>query len=140
MATAPKLAKEMTITYDSDLLMLVTDHTFEVNKEEVDTTTFDDDGWRSFLSDLKDWKISGTAQTGKGAPGANEAGWDELLAEIKSGTAAVAVIFQGTDTGDSVETGTGFLTSMVSTGSVGGIETFTFEIRGVGAIATTQLS
>ena len=62
------------------------------------------------------------------------------MTEIKSGTAAVAVVFQATDTGDFIETGTGFLTSMVSTGSVGGIETFTFEIRGTGAIATTQLS
>lgn len=140
MATEPKLAKEISIVYDSDTIMLVTEHTFEVNKEEIDVTTFDDDGWRAFLMDLKDWSISGSSQTGKGTPGANEAGYDELMAELKSGTAPVDVVFTATDSGDFIETGTGFLTNLTTTGSLGGIETFTFEIKGSGAIATTTVT
>lgn len=140
MATTTKLAKEMSITYDGDLLLLVTDYSFTVNKEAVEVTTFDSAGWKEFLSDLKDWSISGTGNWGKGTPDANEAGYDELMTELKGGTAAVAVVFQGTDSGDFIETGTGFLTSLDGSGSVGDKGSFSFEIQGTGVIATTQLT
>jgi len=140
MALTSKLAKEMSITYDSDLVLLVTDYSFTVNKEAVEVTTFDSAGWRQFLSDLKDWTISGTCNWGKGTAGANEAGYDELMAEIKSGTASVAIVFQGTDSGDFIETGTGFLTSLDGSGQLGDKGSFSFEIQGDGAIVTTQLT
>ncbi len=139
MAFESKLAKEMSISYDGDTILLVTDYTFTVNKEAVETTTFDSAGWRDFLSDLKDWALSGTANWHKGTPGANEAGYDELMTEIKAGTAGVAVVFTGTDVGDFIETGTGFLTTLDGSGSVGDKGSFSFEIQGTGAIVTTQI-
>lgn len=140
MALTTKLAKEMSISHDGDTLLLVTDYTFTVNKETVDVTTFDSAGWREFLVDLKDWTISGTANQGKGTPGANEAGYDELLVDLKADTAAVTVIFQGTDTGDFIETGTGVLTSLDMSGSLGDKITYSFEIQGTAAIVTTQIT
>jgi len=140
MALTTKLAKEMSITYAGDAVLLVTDYSFTINKEAVEVTSFDSTGYREFLSDLKDWTLSGTANWGKGTPGASEAGYDELLAELKSGTAAVAVVFQGTDSGDFIETGTGFLTSLDGSGSLGDKGSFSFEIQGTGSIATTTLT
>jgi len=140
MALTTKLAKEMSITYAGDTLLLVTDYSFTVNKEAVEVTSFDSAGWREFLSDLKDWTMSGTANWGKGTAGANEAGYDELMTEIKAGTAAVAVVFQGTDSGDFIETGTGFLTSLDGSGSLGDKGSYSFEIQGTGSIVTTTLT
>ena len=140
MALTTKLAKEMSISYSGDTLLLVTDFTFEVNKETIDVTTFDSAGWREFLVDLKDWKISGTANQGKGTAGASEAGFDELMADLKATAAAVAVIFTSTDSGDFIETGTGFLTSLNASGSVGDKITYSFEIQGSGVITTSNVS
>lgn len=140
MALTTKLAKEMSISHDGDTLLLVTDFTFEVNKETIDVTTLDDAGWRSFLVDLKDWKISGSANQGKGTAGASEAGWDELMVDLKADTAAVAVVFTSTDVDDFLETGTGFLTSLSASGSVGDKITYSFEIQGTGAIVTTTVT
>lgn len=140
MAQTTKLAKEMSITYDGDTILLVTDYGFTVNKEAVEVTTFDSAGWKQFLSDLKEWSISGTANWGKGTPGANEAGFDELLAELISGVASVAVVFQGTDTGDLILTGTGILVSLDGSGSVGDKASYSFEITGDGAIVPTAIS
>lgn len=138
MALATKLAKVMSITYAGDLIGLSTDYSFSFSKEAVEVTTFDSNGNKEFLPDQTEWTISGTCNWSIGTAGANEAGYDELMAAIKAETAAVAVVFQGSESGDFIETGTGFLTSLDGSGALGGAATFSYEIRGTGAIVTTQ--
>jgi len=49
-------------------------------------------------------------------------------------------VFTSTDSGDFIETGTGFLTSLNASGSVGDKITYSFEIQGSGVITTSTVS
>jgi predicted secreted protein len=135
MATTVKLGKEFVIMYNSKPITRCTDFDFEVNKQTVDITTLDSNGWRELMVDMKEWRINFNGLVTRGADTATNYDYDTLLDEILDSDDAVEVAVKGT-TGDSYEKGNGFITSLKMSGSVGDKVTYSGTLEGTGELTT----
>lgn len=70
MATSVKLSKEFLIYYNGQAIARATDFDFEVNKQTVDITTLDSDGWRELMVDTKEWRVNFNALITRNNPAA----------------------------------------------------------------------
>jgi len=133
MALSAVLAKEMIVYIGTDVVAFTTDFDFEVNKETVDITTLSSAGWKAFLVDLKEWKVSSSGLFTRGTEGANETGSEELLASLIGSDATLTVSVKTGVTGDQYITGSAYLISFKESGSVGDKITYSIELQGTGA-------
>lgn len=133
MALSAVLSKEMIVYIGTDVIAFATDFDFEVNKETIDITTLSAAGWKAFLVDLKEWKISTSGLLTRGTEGANETGSEELIASLIGSDATLTVAVKTGVPGDQYITGSAFLTSFKKSGSVGDKITFSAEFQGTGA-------
>ena len=123
------LSKTASITYGGVTIAKLTGWSLEINKETVDITNLDSNGWKEFLVDLKDWSISFdgiVTRTGTGD-------YEELLQDMISNDTAVAVTIADTAASTTIS-GSGFITSMPLTGAVGDKQTYSGSIQGTGAL------
>ncbi len=140
-----RLAKEFVVKIGDMVVARCTDFSFSVNRETIDVTSFDTEGWVEKMSDNKDWNISfgsmvtreiGSADPGwdTGLEGLGSGTYDNLLTHFLTGTADYPVtVALMIGTGDFVS-GPGFLQEMTVDGSVGDKATFSGTIEGGGAL------
>jgi len=139
MALSAVLSKEMLVYIGSDVVAFTTDFDFEVNKESIDVTTLSSSGWKAFLVDLKEWKVSFSGLVTRGSEGASETGWEELLASLIGSDATLTISIKTTTSGDQYITGSVYLTSLKMSGSVSDKLTYSGEMQGTGAFTTPTL-
>lgn len=122
------LSKTMVITYGGVAIARTTSFSFEINKETVDITNLDSNGWKEFLVDLKEMDLSFDAlvtRTGTGD-------YEELLNDMIATDTAVAIVIN--DSGASTDISfNGFITQLAMSGSVGDKQTYSGSIKPTGA-------
>lgn len=139
MATSVKLTKEFLVKFGNKVIARCTDFTFEVNKQTIDITSLDSQGWKELMVDMKEWKVTFNALVTRGNPGVNGVDYDALLNDIKTSTAPSAVAIATAITGDKFESGDAFLVTLNATGSVGDKVTYSGSFEGTGPL-TTQMA
>jgi predicted secreted protein len=146
-----KLAKELIIkVFDSisgawETVARTTSYSFEVNKETVDITSFDSNGWKEFLVDLKEFNLSGDGIVVRTAQ-AGFVNYEELLTSLINSDTALAVQFINPAVYTSATDGTSFahevvkafLTSLPVAGSLGDKQTYSFTMSGTGAVTLVK--
>lgn len=118
----------------NETLAFATDFDFEVNKETIDITTLASAGWKSFLVDLKEWKVSFSGLVTRGVPGAGEISYDELMTSLIGSDTDFTVIIKTTTTADQYHIGQAKLMSMKASGSVGDKLTYSGEMQGTSVL------
>jgi predicted secreted protein len=139
MALTAVLAKELILYIGTDVLAQATDFDLEVNKETVDITTLDAAGWKKFLVDLKEWKVSVSALFLRGTEGASETANEEVLSSLINSDAAISLAIKSATVGDQYVTGSAFLTSYKMSGSVGDKVTWSSDFQGTGALSLSTV-
>jgi len=135
MATETILSKEMTLSYDSKVIALCTDFTLEINKEEIDITSLNSDGWKEKKVDLKEWSVSFNGLVTRGTD-ATYSVYDDLLADILDTDTAITVAMADTDGSATISlSGSAFLTSLQTGVKVGDKVTFSGKLSGTGALS-----
>jgi predicted secreted protein len=133
MALSAVLSKDMLISIGSNVIGFATDFDFEVNKQTIDITKLSSAGWKEFLVDLKEWKVSTSGMFTRGTPGANETGSPAMLASLIGSDAVVTISIKTAVTGDQYVTGSAYITSFKNSGSVGDKIKFSADFQGTGA-------
>jgi len=128
------LSKTVTITYAGEPIARLTGWSLEVNKETVDITNLDSDGWKEFLVDLKEWSISFDGIVVRQSAADSEKDYEELLNELLTNDSAVAITLVDTDASTTIS-GSGFLTGIPLSGSVGDKQTHSGTLQGTGALS-----
>jgi len=134
MALTAVLSKEFFVLVGTKNIAFATDFDFEINKETIDVTTLDPDGWKAYLVDLKSWKISCSGLVTRGTPGGTETNNDDLLTSLLGTDTALTMAVNTKVSGDKYITGSAFLTSCKESGKVGDKVTFSCEFTGSGAL------
>lgn len=119
----------------------ITGYSFEVNKETVDITSFDSNGWKQFLVDLLNWNISADGVVMRTAESGKESYEDMMVSILGTDTVLIMQMINPlayTDSTDgeiySHEIGNVFLTAMTDTGSVGDKQTYSMSLTGSGTL------
>jgi predicted secreted protein len=128
------LSKTVTITYAGEAIARLTGWSLEVNKETVDITSFDSNGWKEFLVDLKEWNISFDGIVVRQSAADSKKDYEELLNELITNDNAVAITLADTAASTTIS-GTAFLTGIPLTGSLGDKQTMSGTLQGTGALA-----
>jgi len=58
MAFNPILSKDFVLRYGGQVIAKCKDFTLDINKETIEVTTLDSDGWKQKLVDMKEWSAS----------------------------------------------------------------------------------
>lgn len=140
MALSAKLSGEMLIYIGTDAIGFAKDFDFEYNKETIDVTTLDSNGWKDFLIGLKEWKVSTSGLTTRGTAAASQLGSEDILDDMVDSDAAVTISIKSTESGDQYFTGSAFITSFKESGSVGDAITYSIELQGTGALTLATVS
>lgn len=140
MALTPVLAKEFIIYFDGKAVTFAKDFNLELNKASVDVTKLNSDGWKEYLTDLKDWKISGSGMVTRGTVVGSQVGWEQLVSNLLTVDTAVTIAIKTVTLGDQYVTGSGFLTSVKQSGQIGDASSFSFEMLGTGALTIATVS
>jgi predicted secreted protein len=111
-----------------------TDFSLEINKSTVDVTRLASAGWKEYLIDLKDWKVSFSGFGTRGTPGANEYGYDQLLTSLLSNDTTLVAILKSSTTADQYTIGQAYLTSLKQSGAVGDALKYSGELQGTGIL------
>ncbi len=141
-----RLAKEFVVKVHGMVVARCTDFSFSVNRETIDVTSFDTQGWTEKMSDNKDWSLSFGSMVTRDAE-SGDPGYAHGLTDIGSGTYENLLALMLSATGDypvtvalQLSTGSGFvegpgiLQSLDIDGSVGDKATYSGTIEGAGAI------
>ena len=136
MATTPVLTKELVLKIGTDTIARCTDYSLSINKEVIDISSLDSDGWKEKLVDMKEYNISFSAMVTRGTVGASETDFDELLTSLAGSDSAVAWTLIDGETGAVVSlSGNAFLIGLDLSGSVGDKVTYSGNLDGTGAIS-----
>ena len=111
----------------------------DLTGDTADTTTFADGGWKTNAQTLKGWSGTITVVFDGGA----DAGEDDLIQNLISGTSAELVLTTDAATGaGTAETYTGdcIITTMPVTNDVNGIIEVAFGFVGTGALTVAALA
>lgn len=141
-----RLAKEFVILLHGMVIARCTDFSLSINKETIDITSFDSDGFQELLGGTKNWSISFGSMvtrdygdsTAGGGTGYGSGVFDNLFDHMISATADypvdIAIGESDGPTGSSFE-GMGILTALSLDGAVGDKMTYTGEITGSGRLS-----
>lgn len=139
-----RLAKEFVVKVSGMVIARCTDFSMSVNKEVVDITSFDSDGWDEFLGDSKNWTISfsslvtrdfGTAchdNTGLGS--GTYANLFDHLASAGSDYGATVGIGDSDGPSGGYWEGCGILQGLDFDGAVKGAITYSGNVQGTGKL------
>ena len=145
MSTAiVRLAKEFVLVVNAMVIARCTDFSLSINKETIDITSFDSDGFNEFIGGLKNWTINfgsmvtrdygtGTTPSGIGSGVYNNL-FDHLISSGADYPVDVALGDPNGGTGQSFE-GKAILTGLDFDGSVGEKMTYTGSIQGSGKLS-----
>lgn len=113
----------------------VTDFSIDIQKDTVETTSFDSLGDKSFIGTDVSWTASFTALVAQDAT----ENLDEAIADI-NGTSKNAFLASTEETGDTTYGGTVWNTGVSISGSKGSATTVAVTLQGTGALATNTVS
>lgn len=116
-------------------LGFATDFDFEINKQTIDVTTLSSAGWKAFMVDLKEWKVSFSGLITRGVPGATEICAADLLTSIIGVDTPLIAAIKTATSGDQYFVGEAFLTSFKNSGSVGDKIKYSGDLQGSGPIS-----
>jgi predicted secreted protein len=124
----------MIITLDGSAIAKTTGFSFNVDKETVDVTTFDStNSWKEFLVDLKEAEISFDGLVARDAL-TSTYDYETILTNMLASDDAVAFILDDPGAPTNV-TGSGFITNLSLSGSLGDKQTYSGTIKPTGAIS-----
>lgn len=137
MAETVMLSKELVLNYNSKVIARCTNYELEVNKEVIDITSLDSEGWKEILVDTKDWKVTFQGLVIRGTLGSTDTDYRALLEELKDSDTAVTVALKyGTVADFNYQSGSAFITSLKLSGSNGEKITYSGTLTGTGALTT----
>lgn len=133
-----KLSKEFVLIYDDKVIAKCKDFSLEINKEIIDLTTLDSDGWREILADQKSWSISFNAVVPRTIT-TGQTGYDEILEEIKDNDELVKIALGEKEIGGKVQEGFGIITSLSTNVAVGDVVSYSGTFEGSGKLETVTV-
>jgi predicted secreted protein len=153
-----KLSKELVIklwnksTNEWDAIARTTSYSLEINKETVDVTSFDSNGWKEFKVDLKEASLSGDALVVRESHASEEVNYQELLESLVGSDELFAIqtinpeteLLDGTESQPTSansykhELITGYLTGLSLSGSLGDKQTFSWTIQPTGEVVIIE--
>ena len=113
---------------------MATDFDFEANKETIDITTLDDDGWKQFMVDLKEFKVSFSGLFTRGSE-SGKISYNDLLNSLVGYDTKVIVGIKPKTGNDQYFIGEGYLISCKNSGGTGDKITYSGEIQGAGPLS-----
>lgn len=136
MATSVVLTKELVLKIGTDTIARCTDYSLSINKETIDITSLDDDGWKKKLADLKEYSISFSSMVTRGTLGASETDFNEILTSFIGSDSALAWTLIDGETGAVISlSGNAILNNLEVSGTVGDKVTWSGSMEGDGAIS-----
>jgi len=138
MAFEPILSKNFTFTYGGTAIGTCKDFTLDINKETIDVTTLDSDGWKQKLVDLKEWSFSFNALVVRGSDTPDRETFSELVYDLINTDTVVEVVFGDGGSGTLTLTGDCFITSMSLSGAVGDVSTYSGSAEGTNDLALVE--
>ena len=139
MALSAVLTKEMTILQGTNVIAFCTDFSLEINKEPVDITNLSLSGWKQYLVDLKEWKVSFSGLVTRGTVVGSQVGYEQLMTSLLGTDTTLTCAVKSTGTGDQYVTGSAFLISLKQSGTVGDKVSYSGEFQGTGALSTATV-
>ena len=134
MATIPVLSKSMSITWGGKVIARTTDFSLEINKEVVEITTLQSEGWKEKLVDLKDWKVSFNALVTRGADATFQV-YDAILNDFLTSDNPVVIVLADGGAGATFTLTGSALLVVLSTGvAVGDKVTYSGTLEGTGGL------
>jgi len=136
MATSVVLTKELVLKIGTDTIARCTDYSLSINKETIDITSLDDDGWKKKLADLKEYSISFSSMVTRGTLGTSETDFNEILTSFVGSDSALAWTLIDGGTGAVISlSGNAILNNLEVSGTVGDKVTWSGSMEGDGAIS-----
>jgi predicted secreted protein len=139
MALSAVLSKELSIYQGTNAIAFATDFSLEINKAAVDITTLSASGWKAYLVDLKEWKISVSGLMTRGTTVGSQVGSEQLITSLLGTDTALTCQVKTAVTGDQYVTGSAYLTAIKESGSVGDSVKVTYEFQGTGTLSTATV-
>jgi hypothetical protein len=139
MALSAVLSKEMTILQGTNVIAFATDYNLEINKEPVDVTHLSSAGWKAYLVDLKEWKVSFTGLVTRGTTVGSQVGYEQLITSLLGTDTTLTCALKSTGSGDQYVTGSAYLVSLKQSGQVGDKISYTGEFQGTGTLSTATV-
>ena len=147
-----RLAKEFVVKVDEMVIARCTDYSFSADRDTIDITSFDTDGFTEYLSDNKNWTISFGSMVSREAS-SGDLGYTSGLADLGSGTYEnlldlflsatgdyPVVVGLSESTGSAFIEGYGILQSLAIDGAVGDKATYSGNIQGSGQFVNGALA
>jgi predicted secreted protein len=138
MAQNPRLAKDLVVLYGGKAIARAKSYNFEVNKQTVDVTTFDSDGWKEFLVDLKEWKFSVSGLITRENDEDNN--FDDMLSAIIGSDSTAIVMLVDSESGIADIRGSAYVIKLSAAGDVGGEAKADYEFQGTGKLEVADYS
>jgi predicted secreted protein len=157
-----KLSKDLIVklwnnsTDKWDVVARSTSYSFEVNKETIDITSFDSDGWKEFLVDLKEASLSGDSLVLRDSE-AGKINYQQLLTSLVNTDTLFAIqiidpyvdAVADTPTGGETDTPaeaqayahelvTGYLTQLALSASLGDKQSFSWAFQLTGKVVLVK--
>lgn len=136
-----RLAKEFVVKVKGKIIARCTDFSLSVNRETIDITSFDSDGFVEKLGGNRDWSLSFSSMVSRSVPSASApygltgigtGTYESLLDMMLAGTSDHPVtVALDAGTAGFIE-GPGILQSLDMDGSVGDKATYSGNIEGAG--------
>lgn len=126
------LSKTMVVKFDGEAIARTTSFSFEINKETVDITSLDSDGWKEFLVDLKEMDVSFDALVVRQSASDSKKDYEELLNSLITSDTAVTVLIDDSAASTDISF-SAFLIGLSLSGSLGDKQTFSGTIKPTGA-------
>lgn len=139
MALSVVLSKELQIFQGANAIATATDFSFEINKETIDITVLTSAGWKQYLADLKEWKVSVSAFMTRGTVVGSQVGSEQLLTSLLTVDTTLTCQIKTAVTGDMYITGSAYFIGMKESGSVGDSGKTSYEFQGTGTLSTATI-
>lgn len=137
--TNEMLAKSILVKYNGTTIAKATGYSLEVNKEEIEISTLDSDGWKKVIGGLKSWSVSTDGLVIRGANAAGETDYHALMLDLFSNDTPLDLVITSTVSGDKAYTGKALITGLSQSGAAGEVITFSASFGGDGALAQSTV-
>lgn len=117
-----------------------TNASLSLNSDTIDITTKDSSGWAQFMGGLNSWDVSGDAYFTQASGTDERAAAYVVNTMISKSVITVALYTSPFQSGDLYFSGSGIFTSVEISGGVEEAASFSFGIKGVGALSMINQS
>ena len=139
MALSVVLARDLTVSWGGNVIAYANEASLDLSKSTVDVTTLSAAGWKNFLVDLKEWKISCSGLITRGSTVGSQVGHEQLMTSILTVDTTLTMAFKTAVTGDQYVTGSAYLIGLKASVGVGDAGKGTYEFQGTGALSTATV-